>query len=40
MPEAERRQRMENMRKTVATHNIYRWGASILSRLISIAGVS
>jgi trehalose 6-phosphate synthase len=40
MPEAERRRRMENMRKTVATNNIYRWGASNLSRLISIAGIS
>jgi trehalose-6-phosphate synthase len=39
MPEVERRQRMENLRKTVASHNIYRWGASILSRLFSIAGV-
>ena len=39
MPEEERRLRMENMRKTVASHNIYRWGASILSRLFSIAGV-
>jgi alpha,alpha-trehalose-phosphate synthase [UDP-forming] len=37
MPEAERRRRMGNMRKTVADNNIYRWGASILSRLISIA---
>jgi len=37
MPEAERRRRMGNMRKVVATNNIYRWGASILSRLISIA---
>jgi alpha,alpha-trehalose-phosphate synthase [UDP-forming] len=39
MPEEERRRRMKNMRKTVATYNIYRWGASILSRLFSIAGV-
>jgi trehalose 6-phosphate synthase len=37
MPEAERRRRMGNMRKIVAANNIYRWGASILSRLISIA---
>ena len=37
MPEEERRRRMENMRKIVATGNIYRWGASILSRLIAIA---
>jgi trehalose-6-phosphate synthase len=37
MPEAERRRRMEGMRRTVAANNIYRWGASILSRLISIS---
>ena len=37
MPEAERRRRMGNLRKIVANNNIYRWGASILSRLISIA---
>jgi trehalose 6-phosphate synthase len=37
MPEAERRRRMANMREIVAANNIYRWGASILSRLISIA---
>ncbi|MFC1964442.1 trehalose-6-phosphate synthase [Chloroflexota bacterium] len=39
MPEAERRRRMKTMRETVANNNIYRWGASIVSRLISIAGV-
>jgi len=38
MPEAERRQRMKTMRETVASNNIYRWGASLVSRLISIAG--
>jgi alpha,alpha-trehalose-phosphate synthase [UDP-forming] len=37
MPEAERRQRMANMREVVAANNIYRWGASILSRLMAIA---
>jgi alpha,alpha-trehalose-phosphate synthase [UDP-forming] len=37
MPEEERRRRMKKMRKIVATHNIYRWGASILSKLIAIA---
>jgi trehalose 6-phosphate synthase len=37
MPEEERRRRMKKMRKIVATNNIYRWGASILSKLISIA---
>ncbi len=37
MPEAERRRRMANMREIVAANNIYRWGASILSRLVSIA---
>ena len=39
MPEAERRRRMKNMRETVANNNIYRWGASMVSRLISITGV-
>ena len=38
MPEAERRRRMKIMRETVASHNIYRWGASIVSKLISMAG--
>jgi len=38
MPETERRQRMKTMRETVASNNIYRWGASTVSRLISIAG--
>ncbi len=39
MPEAERRRRMKNMREIVAGNNIYRWGGSMVSRLISIAGV-
>ena len=39
MPEVERRQRMKAMREIVASNNIYRWGASIVSKLISIAGV-
>lgn len=39
MPEAERRRRMKAMRKIVASNNIYRWGATSVSRLISIAGV-
>jgi trehalose-6-phosphate synthase len=39
MPETERRRRMKIMRETVADNNIYRWGASMVSRLISIAGV-
>jgi len=30
---------MKNMRKIVAGNNIYRWGGSMVSRLISIAGV-
>ena len=38
MPEAERRRRMKNMREIVASNNIYRWGASMVARLISIAG--
>jgi trehalose-6-phosphate synthase len=37
MPEDERRRRMGSMRETVATNNIYRWGASIITRLVSIA---
>jgi len=39
MTEAERRQRMKNMREVVANNNIYRWGADTVSRLISLAGV-
>ncbi len=39
MPEAERWRRMKAMRRTVASNNIYRWGGSIVSRLMSIAGV-
>lgn len=39
MPEAERRRRMQAMRETVSRNNIYRWGASIVSRLISMARV-
>jgi trehalose-6-phosphate synthase len=39
MPEDERRRRMGSMRETVATSNIYRWGASIIARLVSIAEV-
>jgi len=38
MPETERRRRMKTMRQTVASNNIYWWGASIVSRLISMAG--
>ena len=37
MPEAERRRRMKNLRATVAVNNIYRWGADMVDRLISIA---
>ncbi|MFC1979280.1 trehalose-6-phosphate synthase [Chloroflexota bacterium] len=37
MPLAERQHRMRAMRETVARNNIYRWGASIFSRLSSIA---
>jgi len=36
MPETERRRRMAGMRKVVAANNIYRWGASIISRLAAI----
>ena len=38
MPEVERRRRMKLMRDIVASNNIYQWGASMVSRLISIAG--
>ncbi len=37
MPEAERRRRMGKMRKVIAENNIYRWGASIISRLMQMA---
>ena len=39
MPEVERRRRMKAMREVVANNNIYRWGASTVSRLISMAGI-
>ena len=39
MSEVERRRRMKTMRETVASNNIYRWGASTVSRLISMVGV-
>ena len=39
MAEAERRRRMRNMREVVASNNIYKWGASAVSRLISVAGI-
>jgi len=38
MPEEERRRRMKAMREVVAANNIYRWGASMVFRLIAIAG--
>jgi trehalose 6-phosphate synthase len=38
MPEAERRRRMENMRRVVSDNNIYRWGANMVARLMEIAG--
>ena len=34
MPEAERRRRMKNMRDIVGNNNIYRWGGSMVSRMI------
>jgi trehalose-6-phosphate synthase len=37
MPEDERRRRMASLRGVVANNNIYRWGASIIARLVSIA---
>jgi alpha,alpha-trehalose-phosphate synthase [UDP-forming] len=39
MPEAERRRRMKNLRQIIEENNIYRWGGSMVTRLISIAGV-
>jgi len=39
MPQVERQRRMKTMREIVASNNIYRWGASIVSRLILIAEV-
>ncbi|MFC1989573.1 trehalose-6-phosphate synthase [Chloroflexota bacterium] len=39
MPEAERRRRMKAMREIVADNNIYRWGASTVSKLITLAGI-
>ena len=39
MPEIERRRRMKTMQETVAGNNIYQWGASMVSKLISMAGV-
>ncbi|MFC1919089.1 trehalose-6-phosphate synthase, partial [Chloroflexota bacterium] len=39
MPEKERRRRMKAMRQVVSSNNIYRWGASNVSRLISLAGI-
>ncbi len=39
MPETERRRRMKAMREVVADNNIYRWGASTVSKLITRAGV-
>jgi alpha,alpha-trehalose-phosphate synthase [UDP-forming] len=38
MPASERKRRMKRMREIVAANNIYRWGASMVERLISIAG--
>jgi trehalose 6-phosphate synthase len=37
MPTAERQRRMKQMRETVAVNNIYQWGASMVSDLISLA---
>jgi trehalose-6-phosphate synthase len=37
MPPAERRRRMKKLRARVAGHNIYRWGAAMVSRLMEIA---
>jgi trehalose 6-phosphate synthase len=37
MPDTERKQRMRILRQTLSNRNIYRWGAILVSRLISIA---
>ena len=34
MPEVERRQRMDQMRRQVAEHNVYRWGGEIVSDIL------
>jgi len=39
MPKSERQRRMKAMRATVANNNIYRWGGSMVSKLISMAGI-
>jgi len=39
MPKSERQRRMKAMRVTVANNNIYRWGGSMVSKLISMAGI-
>jgi trehalose 6-phosphate synthase len=39
MPEMERQRRMKTMRETVANNNIYWWGASMVSKLISMVGI-
>lgn len=39
MPQAERKRRMRVMREQVANNNIYRWAATYVSRLTSIAGI-
>ncbi|MBI2860432.1 MAG: trehalose-6-phosphate synthase [Chloroflexi bacterium] len=38
MPLEEQQRRMKAMQRTVAENNIYRWGAAIVSRLMSLAG--
>lgn len=39
MPQQERKRRMRVMRDQVANNNIYRWAATYVSRLTSIAGI-
>jgi trehalose 6-phosphate synthase len=36
MPEQERRQRMEQMRRQVTEHNVYRWGGEIVSDILQL----
>ena len=39
MPEMERQRRMKTMREIVTSNNIYWWGASMVSKLISMVGI-
>jgi len=36
MPQAEKRRRMENMRRVVSENNVYKWAASIITDLTAL----